>query len=411
MGTSKLLEKLLKFEDLGIIGRVKKAISFTDEPKFPQWFCEPSKNRRNILEEQYGSSLSLDDETAKIKCIAEAIERYCSETISKDSLVYNSYNYLESAIDPTQFINYDDFSLQNKKEQYLDKLRKAKLSWVKGKNLKTNEGILVPAQLVYSPYDLSKESLIRTPISTGAAFGTDLESAINRGLLEIVERDSFMLTWLTKRDCPQIDLSSDKDLKNIKEYFERYLLEPYVIDLTTDLQIPSMMGILIDKTGIGPAVSAGLKTDLDAKKAVLNSLLEAQHVRGWIRYSYLRDGQIVINSKEQIRDLKSRGYYWYRLEKIKDLDFLLKNSNIKNLSKTTKLRDISLISFILDLGLDIYTVDISTPQVKQNSFYVVKTISPQFHPLSLDEDLPYNYSERLKKYYKEGLNKEPHPFL
>src|SRR3989344_4068061 len=132
MGTSKLLEKLLKFEDLGIIGRVKKAISFTDEPKFPQWFCEPSKNRRNILEEQYGSSLSLDDETAKIKCIAEAIERYCSETISKDSLVYNSYNYLESAIDPAQFINYDDFLLQNKKEQYLDKLSKAKLNWVSG---------------------------------------------------------------------------------------------------------------------------------------------------------------------------------------------------------------------------------------------------------------------------------------
>jgi ribosomal protein S12 methylthiotransferase accessory factor len=333
MDTSKLLEKLLRFEDLGIIGRVRKAISFTDEPKFPQWFCEPSKNREDILEEQYGSSSSLDDETAKIKCIAEAIERYCSEAISKNNLVCNSYDSLENAVDPAQFINYDDFSLQNKREQYLDKLRKVKLNWISGKNLKTNVEVLVPAQLVYSPYDISGEPLIRTPVSTGAAFGTDLESTIKRGLLEIIERDSFMLIWLTKRDCPKIDLSSDEDLKNIKEYFKRYLLEPYVIEITTDLQVPSMIGVLIDRTGIGPSVSVGLKADLEAKKAVLGSLLEAQHVRGWIRYSYLKDDQPTISSPKQISDLKSRGYYWYGLQKIRDLDFLLKAIMLKNYPK------------------------------------------------------------------------------
>lgn len=411
MNTQELLESLLKFENVGIIGKVRKAISFTDEPKFPQWFCEPSKNREDILEEQYGSSLSLDDETAKIKCIAEAIERYCSESVNKNNLVHGCYNSLENAVDPANFINYTDLLLQNKKEQYIDKIHKANLNWTSGRNLKTDRTVLLPAQLVYSPYDISKEPLIRTPISTGAAFGTDLESTIKRGLLEIIERDSFMLTWLTERDCSQIDLTSDEDLKKIKEYFERYLLEPYVIEITTDIQVPSMMGILIDRTGVGPCVSVGLKSDLEAKNAILGSLLEAQHVRGWIRFSYLKDNQPIVASPEQIKDLKSRGYYWYGLQKIKDLEFLLKTSSTKKISEIKNLKNNSLIPLVLDSGFDVYTVDISTKQVKQNGFYVIKTISPQFHPLSLDEDVPYYYSERLKLYKKGKLNKEPHPFL
>jgi hypothetical protein len=70
-----------------------------------------------------------------------------------------------------------------------------------------------------------------------------------------------------------------------------------------------------------------------------------------------------------------------------------------------------LVQFVLDSGFDVYIVDISIQQVKQNGFYVIKTISPQFHPLSLDEDLPYDYSERLKQYLTKRLNKESHPFL
>jgi len=394
MNTSNLLKRLLEFEDVGIVGRLRKAINFTDEPKFPQWFCEPSNDRQNILEEQYGSSLSLNEETAKVKSIAEAIERYCSEIIEND-LISGSYDSLENAIDPFKFINYDDLFLRNRKNEYIIKLRKTELRWVKGTDLKTNSEILIPAQLVYSPYDISSEPIIRTPISTGAAFATDPESSIKRGLLEIIERDSFMLTWLLKRRCPQIDLSSDQKLNELEQYFKRYLLEPYVLDITTDIKIPSMMSILIDKTGIGPAVSVGLKADLNVKEAIIGSLLEAQHVRGWIRFSYLKDGKPLITQPKQIRDLKSRGYYWY--------------------DDVSNLRDVNLVSYVLERGFDIYTVDISTHEVRQKGFYVIKTISPQFHPLSLDEDLPYNYSERLERYLKQNnikeLNKEPHPFL
>lgn len=411
MNPNQLIRRLRKFESCYIVGRLRKAIQFTDEPKFPQWFCEPSPSRKRILEEQYGSSLSLNEQTAKIKSIAEAIERYCSETIDKKKIIWSSYEKLnEKAVDPIEFINYSSKILKNRREEYIEKIRKAKMTWVNGKHLNSNKAVLIPAQLVYSPFDVSKEPLIRTPISTGAAFHTNKDSALENGLLEIIERDSFMLSWLTKSNPSIINLNSK--FKNLKEYFERYLLEPYVFDITSDLNIPVMMGLILDRTGVGPAVSMGLKSSLDSDKAILGSLLEAQHVRGWIRFSFLKENKPTIKDSREIVDLKTRGYYWYPIETIKKLDFLLDSPKTKNIQKKKDiLKGKSLSQYLMDHGFDIYSVDISTPEVKNEGFVTLKTIVPKLHPLSLDEDMPYDFSERLNRYDIKDINKIPHPFL
>jgi ribosomal protein S12 methylthiotransferase accessory factor len=413
MDPSSLAQRLEKFREYGIIGRVRRAISFTDEPKFSQWFCEPSHSRDDILEEQYGSSLALDDNASRIKSIAESLERHCSETIDTRRIINKPFSELEDrAVDPAVFVNYSDNLLKGRRNEYIEKIRKAKVSWVKGTHLNSGEQVFVPAQLVYSPYDISNEPLIRTPISTGAAFGTDENSARERGLLEIIERDSFMITWLTKRKPLIVDLS-ESGLNHLKEYFERYLLEPYVFDITTDLNVPSMLAVLIDRTGIGPAVSVGLKSSLDANQAALGALLEAQHVRGWVRFSYMRGNQPKIESPRDIMDLRTRGYYWYSTDRIAKLDFLLDNKNFKAVpkEKSSTLGDTPLAEYLIDKDFDIYYVDISTPEVKKEGFSVIKSIIPQLHPLLLDEDMPYDYGGRLQKYFTGEINRTPHPFL
>ena len=200
----------------------------------------------------------------------------------------------------------------------------------------------------------------------------------------------------------------------MREYFERYLLEPYVIDLTTDLKIPSMAGILIDRTGVGPAVSVGLKSSLNPREAIVGSLLEAQHVRGWMRFTYYNINKYPkITEASAIVDLKTRGLYWYDQEKIKLLDFWLKKEkNILNERNYLHLNLGELKDYLIQKKIDIYTVEISTPFIKEKGFFVIKSIIPQLHPLSLDEDLPYLYGERLSRYITDrGLNIIPHPFL
>lgn len=405
-----LVKRLEKLIDNKIVSEAKEAVYFTDEPKFPQFFCEPLGA---ISEEQYGSSLDLNKETAKIKAIGEAVERYCSEKIDETRLLISSYEEIkESALDPTEFINFSNNFLNKKKENYRKKIKESELSWIEGYHLNSKENILIPAQLVYSDFDISKEPIIRLPISTGAAFGLDKNSTIDRGIHEIIERDNFMISWLSKRKCPLINLEKN-NLYDLKEYFERYRLEPYVFDIRIDNNVPSMLGILIDRTGIGPAVSTGLSSDLNAKKATINSLLEAQHVRGWVRFSHIKDGHPKINNPKQILNMKSRGYYWYPTKRIKDLEFLLNSSEVKDIStENSSIERESLSKYLMSNNFDIFTVDISIPNIKTEGFRVIKTIIPQFHPLYLGEDIPYHYSSRLLETFKGGeINKVPHPFL
>ena len=47
--------------------------------------------------------------------------------------------------------------------------------------------------------------------SNGCALGGSLEEAIFHGIMEVVERDSFLLTWYAKLPLPRLDLSSAND--------------------------------------------------------------------------------------------------------------------------------------------------------------------------------------------------------
>lgn len=410
---SSLLKKLYHFKNEGIIGDISKATIFNDEPKFPQWFCNPHPNRKEILEEQYGSSLSLDDISAKIKCIAEAVERYCSEQIDKNKIINSSANRLKLPhISLEKIINYDESLLNNKREIYLQRIKDISINWVSSKDIEDNT-ILIPAQLIYSPYDISNEPLLRTPISTGAAFGINFQDAFSRGILEVIERDAFMLFWLGKRQVNQINLELHNKLNDIKKYFERYLLDIKVYDISSDIRVPTMLGVILDYTGIGPAVSFGLKCDYNPTQAIIGSILEAQHVRGWIRFSYNIDGKPKINNPQEIKDLKTRGYYWYNKSSLDKLNWLINTPDmpyscfsenyIKNYDE--------LIEHLIQKNIKIFYADISTQDVIDKNFKVIKAIIPQLHPLTLDEDAPYNYGPRIEQFNIKIINKKPHPFL
>lgn len=406
-----LIEKLEFLRRRSIIRELGQAIQFTDEPKFPQWFCIPAQGRE-ISEEQYGGSLSLTHNIARVKALGEAVERYCSEQISEKAIEESYKNLNQNAVDPGIFINYDKTFLHGRKEEYIKRIRKKRIKWVEGVHVNTNQRILIPAQLVYSPYDFSQEPLIRTPISTGAATALTKEEAIERGIFEIIERDSFILYWLSKKQPPQINLDSQNKLKSLKDYFNRYHLDLKVYDITTDLGIPSILALVLDRTELGPSVSSGLKSGRDPLNVTIGAILEAQQVRGWIRFSYLRDQQPIINSKDQIIDLKTRGYFWYPKQREKCLEFML-NGKTKDLSGIKRFNP-NLINYLIDHKMDIFCVDITTKPIKKGGIYVIKTIIPQMHPLSLDEDMPYSFSERLKAFNQGNLgqlNELPHPFL
>jgi len=410
---SAIIKKLL---DTNLVNYPYKYSSISDEPKFFQFGCYPT-DLNNPDMGHVGGAIAMDVNLAIIKSIGECIERYALRNIPKKFIIKKLSDIKKlDRIRIEDFFNFtDDFLGKGGRKQAISKIMKSNLRLVKGKNIITGKGALIPAQLVYVPAKKNiflKEPLIRWPISTGAAFGIKKEDAIYRGILGCVERDSTMIGYLSKYQAPRIILNSDTT-KKIQEDLKDYHLQLYVFDFTTDLKIYTMVAIIIDDSGVEPFQVVGAKADLNPEKAVIGAILEACQSRYVIRFN---SENLKVTRSKKIVDLKSRLLYWGRKTMRKHLNYLLKNKNTKPLSSLTnhaKLNSKKNVGVLLkklgEKGIVPYSVDITPSSIKKKGFYVVKMVIPKLHPLYLIEALPHKYSERLKEY--GGVkNKIPHPF-
>jgi len=407
MPLKKTLEKFALLERAKLISSTKKLFQFTDEPHFFQYSCSYSKE--DYDEDNGGVALDIDKEKAMIRAMGECVERYCLEKAPKNLLVDSFYNLQSRALNPGRFINFRKEDIGKDLRGYLEKLSRTPLTWVEGLDMITKDKILIPAQLVYVPFD-NNEPMIRPQISTGAAAHENLEQAIINGTLEVIERDSFMLKYLSRDKLPIVKLGGK--LKELENYFKRYQLELRIFETTTDINIPSIMCVNIDRTGEGPAISIGLATKFSQEDAILRAIIESQQVRQWIRHSYIVDEMPLVKKPFEIKSIKDRGYYWYPLEKINDLNFLQGDQISFSKGKKEKSSVKNLTALLRSKNIGFYAVDITTPQIRNAGFNVVKTVLPELHPLFLYEDYPCLYSKRLEENLKgREINLDPHPFM
>ena len=97
--------------------------------------------------------------------------------------------------------------------------------------------------------------------SNGNAAGNTLEEAILQGFLELVERDAVALWWYNRVKRPEVDLDSFADpyLDRVRVYLRERGRELWVIDLTSDLNIPVFAGHVARNRWPGGADHAGLR--------------------------------------------------------------------------------------------------------------------------------------------------------
>lgn len=431
IGLNKAIELGFEFvaNNPSIVTSISKLSLYNDEPKLYQYssYLKDSYGLVKDANELTASGISFKKKNAIIKLLGEAMERYSLTTNNNGNLIYKDYNELNSAgklsLNPQNIIQLD-------KEILSHKILSTKLHWLEGKSLMSDNEVLVPAQIIYVPYiHADTEPCLQIPISTGAAAGTSLESAIYRGICEGIERDSFMIHYLNKIHSPLIDLKDlakkARDLNKIMTILSRYKLELFILDITTDLGMPSFAAIILDKTGLGPAVSVGLKSGLDIKQDIIGAIEESLMTRSWIRdkFVYLEPSY---KREKIIRTIEDRAHFWFSLDSIKYLDFWLKNNNVKKINiKTFKRSENELqdtIKLLKNKKIEVIYVDITDKKIKKYNFVVVKVIMPQLQPLYLDGRYPYLGGIRLydapvkmgvlkKTKTEHQLNKIPHPFL
>lgn len=438
--TKKLVADLIKKKIIQSIGKVPRA--HHDEPEIVRYevklsnFLAQTDGRGGTAVN--GSGGDPDEETAILKAIGEGLERLSLYTYKNKDLISAPFaKVAKKALNPLSFAGISEN--QRRSDKRLGINSDSCFRWVKGFSLFDKKETLIPAQLVYIGYQYgSNEPIIQQQISTGAAAANSLEEAMYRGICEAVERDAFVITYFNKLSPPLINLETvvDTDFQKLLAMFKRYNLEIHAINTTTDLAMPSILAVIIDRTGVGPAVYVGNKTDLNIKKAVIGAVHEC--LKGRISHR----GALFSRSplKEKMEKLKNnylpvetfddRFLYWASVDMIHKIDFLFRGTKQDlNESDLNRYQGISIsekLKAALDLlknrGVDIYGVDITLPQIKKEGIWVSKVVSPQLQPFFSMEGLKQLSGERLfnvpiilgyrtHPITERELNSVPHPFL
>ncbi|GEA82505.1 TOMM precursor leader peptide-binding protein [Cellulomonas uda] len=152
----------------------------------------------------------------------------------------------------------------------------AVIPWVWGWSLRDERPVLVPRRLSHYSSGAEHDNFVLTT-SNGCATGSSLEEAVLHGLLELVERDAFLVGWYGNADLPEIDLASVPS-PLVAAMADRARLQGYRIhafDNRIDMRIPAVTALAVRSDGGLGTLSFAAAAHFDPVRAVEGAIEEA----------------------------------------------------------------------------------------------------------------------------------------
>lgn len=418
-----------RMQKAGIISHYHPVNQLCDEPRLHRW---NAKYRTGS--ESYASGSSFTDEPkALISTLAEALERHLwfeTSDYFKNSRVatVNQISNMGKFISPETFVGLTP--TQRASGHNLQITEHSTYTWIKGNSLISQKDIWLPAQTVSPHQDARKliqqklEPSIRQIVTTGLATHEDQNSAILSGLLEVIERDAFMITWLNQLTLPLVDCAELSEvsttMRALLSTCERYKLKVHIVELISDAPTHVYCAVIEDETKNEPVLSLGLKAHRDPAICAEHAITEALRVRQDARNN-THSGKSPI-SKQQVHHL-NRSQYWQQDNNYRKLSFLykgetksLKSKPWQNDNPTEHLT--RLIKWCKDNHYEATSVTFTNSKKNITPWHVEMVVVPELQPLYFSEDLPHIGGERLKTIpamfgyaAREPFTAEPHPFV
>ncbi len=358
---------------------------------------------------------SLDK--AQERTIGESIERYCSMLINQPIMKLKA-NEIKDKINLFNITRYTDEQILEHNLNIKQISNDTELYWVKGKD-ELNKGIekWIPTDLVYLNH-FYKDRPIREMTSTGLAAGPTLSYAIINGILECIERDSFTIMWQNRLSMPIINQQSIKSkiITNVLDKIEQLGLKVTIIDMTSDIEVPSYLTII--QNNKPPYTTFGASTHFSSKEALLSSIREASACYNLNIRAYIEGYNPELTSSDfgSFTDFHQHAAFYAYQENIEAINFLFKGEivNFQNNKTSWITNSNDLLEHLKYLGIDTYSIDITSNDVKKVGLHVARVIMPKL--AFLEVSYPMLNCERIFKvplklgYKLDGLNPYPHPF-
>ncbi|MGM0901813.1 MAG: TOMM precursor leader peptide-binding protein [Bacillota bacterium] len=376
---------------------------------------------------------------SELTAILEGLERYCGlEPRGKRSVVFDCYHNLkDKALNPLMVGVHEEEQYERTGFPFEKFDPERPMNWVWGYSFLQARPILVPELLAYYSLGCGSRGFVYET-SNGCALGGSLEEAIFYGIMEVVERDSFLMTWYAKLSLPRLDPYSAED-KELELMIDRMRAvagyELYLYNSTMEHGIPSIVALAKNRKQKGLNLICAAGAHLDPVRAVktavhelagmmltLDEKLETNHER------YVR----MLHDSSLVQQMDDHGMLYGLPQAEERLNFLLNNNRpfktfdeefkwkSNHADLTNDLEDI--LQAFRNNNLDVIVIDQTTPEIKRNGLHCVKVLIPGMLPMTFGHHLkrvsglervlrvPMELGYTREPLTHENLNPLPHPF-
>lgn len=231
------------------------------------------------------------DSQAMASGLCEAIERYSGVFQGDEIREKASYQQMgDKAIHPNACMNFSQKQYENREQwnvECQDCFQKVpepfdgdrEIEWTPIWSLTHQEFKYLPTAYCYYGYQPSYKPDCWAD-SNGCAAGNTIEEAILQGFMELVERDAVALWWYDRLQKPQVDLDSFDEpyFQELKQYYQSINREIWVLDITSDFNIPVFAAISKRSDRSVEDIVLGYGAHFDAKIAISRALTEVNQI-------------------------------------------------------------------------------------------------------------------------------------
>jgi ribosomal protein S12 methylthiotransferase accessory factor len=398
-------------ESVGIIRSLDEVRPDPGGPNFFQFHATAANTsaftRLENFAEAAGSAATRG--VAAAKAIGEGIERYCAAIFELEELPLTSYREAPfPCTAPAEFALYSREQYERSGFPWVSFEDDTQVRWAPGIDLATGEPCHVPAVRVFIPYHYyvgTGEAPIDQPISTGLASHTDATLAVRSAIAEVVERDAFLIVWQAMMSPPQVRLETLSAANyDLVERFEAASNRVVMFDITLDVGIPTILTAILGENEGAPALVVAGASAPDPEEAARKSLEEAPLTRLYSQYMVSRAPRLVPDPPDYA-SIDSQGAhlnFWTDHAILPFADFLFASqvrvdfSEIPSLATGDPIEDVrAMVSRIRAVGERVVLADLTTDDVRELGFTVVRAIVPGFHPLHVGYGLRALGGDRL----------------
>jgi len=373
------------------------------------------------------SGKGLDLVSARNTALGEALERYASLTWTPPRVFTGARAQVPGpSLDPHELVLFAPEDAE--RLHYARYHEELSLDWVPGRSLVTGQELWVPHQAAtLHGSKWARHDLLFAPTSSGFAAGPSVAFAAEQALLEVIERDAFLIAWAHRLATRPIAAESipDSDAATIAELYARRGVRIEVHLLPTDCT--AYVAMAIGWSDDDPAAVVGLGASQDALRAARSAVLEVGQVRPALR-GRLRDPAVLARRGELVADAA-------RVTELEDHDLLYSDQSVAQ-SRMGHLRCSraeewstppqrgrtlgDLVDSLATTAGDAVIVDVTTDDVAAQGVRVVRGIVPGYQPIHFGADqarighrrlfdAPFRWGLRDRVAQRSDLNPDPHP--